>query len=156
MTGPHKGHSFPFNSRGFRLSFTNKMKGSNIVLCRVVSWRVSAYYRGVLAGVIETIVPKEIYRRRHSWADLWNFKTHLSLQWVGKWFAPIQPQLYITEKKSLLHCPPGVKVTWWMTGQSDRLSNAARHCCPSDNAGGRIFSQPGQEDIKIKTSGYGV
>ena len=61
---------------------------------------------------------------------------------------------FISPRRSLhstsLHCAPGVKVTWWMTGQSDRLSNAARHRRPWDSAGGRISSRPGQTDIEIK------
>lgn len=61
------------------------------------------------------------------------------------------PALYHCDGVSTsLHRAPGVKVTWWMTGQSDRLSDAARHCRPWDGAGGRIVSQPGQKDIMIK------
>lgn len=64
------------------------------------------------------------------------------LQRAGRWFAPVQPQHYITAKGALhftSYCAPGVKVTWWMTGQSDRLSDAARPRRP----GGRIVSRTG-------------
>lgn len=63
----------------------------------------------------------------------WNFEN--PLLWAGGWFAPMRPGHYITQRS--LHRAPRVKVTWWMTGQSDRLSAAARHRCPGDgNLGG--------------------
>lgn len=72
------------------------------------------------------------------------------LQRAGRWFAPVQPQHYITAKGALhftSYCAPGVKVTWWMTGQSDRLSDTARPRRP----GGRMVSRTGPEgDIAIR------
>lgn len=84
-----------------------------------------------------------------------NFQTHLLPQ-VWRWFAPVQLRALYHCKEvftSLHRAPPptpGVKVTWWMMGQSDQLSNAARHCRPWDSTGGRNVSQWGQRDIRIK------
>lgn len=69
---------------------------------------------------VEIIVPGEIHPQGHSRTQCVEFQN--PLQWVRRWFAPMQPQHYITTTGSPLHftVPPELKLhDEWQGNQID-------------------------------------
>lgn len=123
---------------------------SDTVLCRVSKWWVYLH----LICLCVRVLLKPVHQVRRSWTESVEFQNPSPPETSTKMICTHEaPALYhCKEVFTSLRCPPGVKVTWWMTGQSDQLSNAARHSRPWDSTGGRNVSQRCQRGIQIKTT----